>query len=1157
MQPSTSPGVHVHATVVPLELVPVSTIPLVPAAVVPDVVVPGSAVVPAVVASVVDVGPPVVDADVVTAPELPALVGSTVVDVDATDVDAPEVVAPAVADPVPVESSAQAEVARMQAASAADRVREGAMTAPVGLRSARAGNPPHMALRTCSQVLARLRPPRAPLRPHDRVPSTARVGPTDDTQVVPGDDPLTGASTIVAPPSITHDGALASAGTILATADGSTSTQQRPGAEASSSGSGPRRLAPGTRVGRYSLAEPLGAGGMGVVYRAHDPELERQVAIKVLRSDRAEQRDGGRFLREAQAMAKLSHPNVVPIHDVGRWDSGLFLAMELIEGETLRKWLQGAVRGWREVAEMFVQAGRGLAEAHAAGIVHRDFKPENVLVDRRDRPRVTDFGLARPDGTTLAPDGSQRIGSSHLTRSGTILGTPAYMAPEQLAGRPVDAKADVFAFCATFYEALHGHTPFAGRTFAERIEAIESGALRLPNRRLPRWLLRALVRGLAFRPEARPDMPALLAQLERGLARRRSAWLAGAFLVALTAGLVAAFVDRGPRCDGAEDRLAGVWDLPTQQAVAAALRASGRSYAEDTWSKVHGLVDSYVEAWTALQQGSCEAHHRGEISSSLLDRRAVCLGERRADLKLLVDTLREADAATVEKATLAAQRLPPIDGCLDPQAAEVRDATQLAWAEATRARIARVRLLDLTGKLAEGLKQIHEVEAEAANRGDEALRLEAMLARARLEQARGAHDEASQAARAVFEGAFGRGRDRLAVQAAILLVLIDGGARARYELGEAWADVALAGVKRIGDDGREEAAARQYYGAMLSSADRSAEALVQLEKAYALRTSLLGPDDLDTSLTAMTLGNALWKVGRLEEARRFHEAAVRSRESALGREHPALIAPLANLGVTEEALGNLAEARVSWSRSLALIETNLSKDHPNAAALHANLASLEIAIGDLAAARRHSEAALRIARATYGADHPDTALIQSNYANLLVKQGELDAAEAAMREALAATERSVGADHSNHAAIGVTLGRLLRHRGRADEARTVLERALATVERSLGAGHPRVAECLLELAAIDLAAGDLDPALARLDRAVTLIEAAEVKPEERGRIVFALARALAERRRDPARAAALLARAEELSQQSGLTGAELRAEIAAWKLVHPAAAPPP
>ena len=949
-----------------------------------------------------------------------------------------------------------------------------------------------------------------------------------------------GASTIVHAGSA-MDRTIEAAGTLLASSD--TLAPRDEGDPAT----GPVVLPPTTRVGRYALGEPLGAGGMGVVYRARDPELERPVAIKVLLSDRGEHRVNDRFLREAQAMARLSHPNVVPIYDVGAWGSGLFLAMELVDGETLRKWMQGP-HTWREVVAMFVQAGRGLAEAHAAGIVHRDFKPENVLVDGRGRARVTDFGLARPDAPTSAPAGSRAIDEGdHLTRSGTILGTPAYMAPEQLVGRPVDPRADVFAFCVALYEALHGHTPFGGRTFAERIQAIDLGAIRLPNRRLPRWLLRAVVRGLAAKATERPDMATLLALLERGLARR-STWLAVGLGAGLAASLGFALGERAPRCEGAGEAMAELWDEDARAGLTARLRASDRPYAADTARTVEELIGAYATAWSGLQRESCEAHARGEISAGLLDRRTECLLERRADLAQLMDTLGHADATTVEKAVAAARSLEPVEHCRDPEA-EVRDPSELAWAEATRARIAGVRLLEITGKSAEGLTEIEAIEAEVAEHADEALRLEALFMRARLEQARGEHGRASEVARRVLGEAHRQGRDRLATQAATLLVLVDGGARARYEVGEAWAQLALAGAARIGGDGREEANVRQYYGAMLSSADRSAEALAQLERALALRTGLLGADDLDTSLTEMTLGNALWKVGRHEEARVHHQAAVRTREAILGREHPALIAPLANLGVTADALGLTAEAREAWSRSLALIEANLGANHPNAAALHANLGSLEIAAGDLAAARSHCEASVRIARAVYGADHPDTGLVLATYASVLMKQGELDAAEATVREALAATERSVGAEHSNHAIQDLLLGRLLRLRGRTGEAREHVQAALANTEKSLGAKHPRAAEALVELAELEGGAGEIEAAVGHLERAAQIVEAGEVQPGERGRTLFALARALAER--DPGRAATLIGRATELSERAGPAGAELRAELASWRAAHP------
>src|SRR6185503_5153712 len=222
----------------------------------------------------------------------------------------------------------------------------------------------------------------------------------------------------------------------------------------------PRRaLTPGETVGRYVVLECIGSGSMGIVYTGQDPDLGRRVALKVLRSDSAGGSSGGarrRMLREAQAMARLSHPNVVTIYDVGMHGDEVFLAMELIDGGTLREWLRRARRSWREIVAVFRRAAEGLAAAHAVGLVHRDFKPDNVLVGNDGRVCVTDFGLARPSAAAsaerLAEPPPQGIDS--MTRTGAIVGTPAYMAPEQIEGGAADERSDLFAFCVAFYEAL-------------------------------------------------------------------------------------------------------------------------------------------------------------------------------------------------------------------------------------------------------------------------------------------------------------------------------------------------------------------------------------------------------------------------------------------------------------------------------------------------------------------------------------------------------------------------------------------------------------------------------------------------------------------------------------------------------------------------------
>ena len=278
------------------------------------------------------------------------------------------------------------------------------------------------------------------------------------------------------------------------------------------------------RLGRFVLLETLGVGGMGVVYAANDPLLGRRIALKVVKPDpETTASDQTRLLREAQAMARLSHPNVVQIHEVGVWEERVFIAMELVEGQTLAAWLQASTRSWRDIVATFIEAGKGLQGAHRVGVVHRDFKPENVLCGADGRVRVTDFGLARGELETErdplghAPgDALAGLAAASLTTSGAIAGTPAYMAPELFLGRPATAASDQFSFCVALYHSLYGVRPFAGADRGALMQAVTGGELELPARsRIPRRIHRALVRGLATAPAERfPSMAALLAAIE-------------------------------------------------------------------------------------------------------------------------------------------------------------------------------------------------------------------------------------------------------------------------------------------------------------------------------------------------------------------------------------------------------------------------------------------------------------------------------------------------------------------------------------------------------------------------------------------------------------------------------------------------------------------
>ncbi|MHB8876870.1 MAG: protein kinase domain-containing protein, partial [Myxococcaceae bacterium] len=436
----------------------------------------------------------------------------------------------------------------------------------------------------------------------------------------------------------------------------------------------------GSTLGRYVILERLGAGGMGVVYAAYDPQLDRKISLKLLRTDVVQGSSGGearaRLLREAQAMARLSHPNVIAVHDLGTIGEQVFFAMEYVDGGTLDHWRKEKPRSRDETLEMFVKAGRGLAAAHAAGLVHRDFKPDNVLVGKDGRVRVTDFGLARPAASTMTPQiplsredlAKIRAGTfaqdAPLTQAGSLLGTPAYMAPEQLQGRPSDARTDQFSFCVALYEALYGERPLKGSTVAALTMSAELGLISPapPDSKVPERLRRVLLRGLSSSPSARfPTMDALLTELSRLPAVARRGLFAGtALAVLLVAGASLTWVfSRGEEpvlCNSAERRLAGIWDEARKKELHDALAGSAAPYAKESWASVERLLDARAGAWVALRNKACE-ESRASGPDDQVAHRMSCLGLRRTELAAMTRLLAEPGGANLQNAVDAAAAL--------------------------------------------------------------------------------------------------------------------------------------------------------------------------------------------------------------------------------------------------------------------------------------------------------------------------------------------------------------------------------------------------------------------------------------------------------------------------------------------------------------------
>ena len=411
-----------------------------------------------------------------------------------------------------------------------------------------------------------------------------------------------------------------------------------------------------TRIGRYRVVEHIGHGGMGRVYAAMDEELDRKVAVKVLLDDDLPSESIRlRFRREAQALARLSHPHVVTVYEVGETRDGqLFLAMEFIRGQSLDAWLK-TEPGWRDVLDAFIQGGEGLAAAHHADLVHRDLKPSNLMRSEDGVVKVLDFGLARIDSEEPSyPAGDYQLSdhsgshptspTSPLTRPGAIMGTPAYMSPEQLAGTFVDAASDQYSFCVSLFEALYGERPTVYDSTDDLQESVRRKAAASSNG-LPSLLSAAVLRGLEPDPADRwPSMEALLVELRKPLApRTRSKIAIVASVVTLGLGGSWAFgqyMQVKDRCTGAEAKLVGVWDEQRRGEVKAALVGTELVYASSTWERVESRLDEHARAWVEHHTEACEATAvRKEQSAKTLELRMGCLQDQVTELRAAVEVL--------------------------------------------------------------------------------------------------------------------------------------------------------------------------------------------------------------------------------------------------------------------------------------------------------------------------------------------------------------------------------------------------------------------------------------------------------------------------------------------------------------------------------------
>ncbi len=889
----------------------------------------------------------------------------------------------------------------------------------------------------------------------------------------------------------------------------------------------------GDRIGRYQIGARIGRGGMGEVFRAQDTELARPVALKrLLGAER------GDLVREARAAAQLQHPNVVAVHEIIDAGDHALLAMEWIDGVTLRHWLRERDRTWREIVTLLVAAGRGLAAAHASGILHRDFKPENVLVDRAGRPRVADFGLARPIGanggiesidsidssesvdsvaahdelalgsghaeiekpgdvTTHASPASTRVnadgsaptarsmpiakGSTDPTRghaptptelalgsiAGSLVGTPAYLAPELLGGS-ADPRSDQYAFAVTLYEALHGTHPFGGDTPELMWREMALGRVRPGTRPVPAWLERAIARGLAKDPADRwPSLDAFLDEIERRMRRksRRAVIAAGALgAIAVSAvWLVAPAASDAPACG--DDLVDRVWSADSRTAIATRFAAQAPGHGALTASATNTLLDHWAGAWKLARTTACRAAPERKVA------RMNCLDRQLGELRAQVAVWRDANAGVVERAVAAAGALPSPDACTEsPVAPASGPSVELAAMVAAEQR---------SGRIAEASKRLPELVALATAEQNHAIRANALYAVANVELDNHSRASAIEHASASAKAARQAGDDRELVHALLLnaAILVDD---KRFAEAIGMCDA----VEALAIDGAPPKA-HTVRAHALSQLDRHDEALASFRAAIEVLEREAAREPAKRGQLAAAIGaygTALGLAGKAEEGAVELRKCLAMEEAMLGPQHPEVARTLHDLAILQRNLGDIEGAERDFERSRAIFVTAHGPTSFEVAASDVSLAELAFVRGDLDRVEMYSRRALDILAHSGLEEYAVASSLESNLGTVLQNRDKCGEAIAHYERAL---ELSIRANEPapSQSIARLNLGTCLLDIGRIADARPHIEKAVAGWE---GTDAPERAGGLAMFAELEARAGNRPRALALAREALVI-----------------------------------------------------------------------
>jgi eukaryotic-like serine/threonine-protein kinase len=841
-------------------------------------------------------------------------------------------------------------------------------------------------------------------------------------------------------------------------------------------------------IGRYRVEARLGDGGMGTVYAAYDPQLDRRVAVKLVHPELAQRGGIERLLREGRALARLQHPNVVAVHDAGTDGDRVYVAMELVEGETLGAWLRAGPRTWQDVVAKIAAAGRGIAAAHRAGIVHRDVKPDNVLIDRDGTPKVADFGLAGhsdPVPVELPPgDATEPV--PRLTQPGMVMGTPLFMSPEQRRGEEVGPASDQYSLCAALDHAL-------GRT------------------KVPRWLRRAIDRGLAADPAARyASIDELIAAIDpaRRASRRRVIAVAAAGVgVAAVAGLVLLRGEHDPfgdACAAAGGERAQLWSARDRAAVAAAIRATGVGFADDTVPRVDAAVASYLGDIATAEANVCKNRPTTPDGRATFEQAVACLADRRRELAQMIAQLHHPNAADVQRAVSRIHQLPGVEDCAN--------ATSLAAERAARA-----------------------TPAGIANRAEVAAQVRAAVDAEDAGQLRAALDHARRAA--ALARPFGG-----VILAKTLLVVgrlayIDG-----FAAVEAAEREAATAAEAVHADELRASAMATLMAALAREPGREKEALAL----QPLVDAAIARADKEAGLRPVVLqavGTAQLRLGQYDAAIASFQAALAAVRKVLPHGDPRLPDYLDPVGVAYSMARRDAEALPYHVEAYRAAVDAFGASHPNAAIYALNMATKHASLGDCPTALGELAHARATLTGVLAPDSPELLQIDEVMGTCYYVQHDYDRAlreHAARQDALRAAGRTRSVEM---AATWTDIGDVQLDRKQYDAAVASYQRTVDELEDVLGKSDARLAFPLTKVGEAELAATHAERAVAPLERAAALYTAAQAPANVIAEATFPLARAL--RTRDPVRAKQLATAALAAFAAAGAQYAERKTAVEA------------